>query len=637
METHIIIKHLFFLSISFLGVYLIGHLLLSFFYKDSKDKLFQKLVIGVTILPFIYAVYKTNGVTVLSLTILIATIFIYHKRELITISSISSFWKRFLTVDKGFVATYIALIIFYFIQLNSMFDLSTGIPLAIDKDYSNYARVARYLRDFGIENRNIEYFLIDKGGVTIYHYTELWFSAFTSQLLNIHSQYALHLFVYPILLAVVYSGIILLISRVKSILKMNNTLTDNKLFSYITPYFFFTLSMFASLYPNNIELLKMDLWATSILSMPKLLYVYVYSICMVLFVLKEDYFSLSIVACLLSISYSAITPALFFAISLFFFYSFLFQKKSLKITLLNFYPLVITAISILIFYMVFGEKDGVTPSFLELINNYTSINAYQTFINIIGKTIIQIIITSSPIIILWLFLRKKINSELSRFLIFIVLSGVFFYAILHQMHDAIQLWANLYVPFVNIFAFVVLIIGLVSISDKKLIIPNILILVILFFGINTRFPFRKINNPLNMVNTSLLDDEMPKFAFIKEKEDYKDYYSNFDQVYAGATHTLMRKYDPLLIVCLSTHNINSENEKLYRFNKNATFEKYMRLLKEKDVYKNIEQAQINFIKEFEIDYLLSYKNRDLPTHFNTYFKNQPIGYVDGFSIHERIK
>lgn len=637
MEIHIIIKHLFFLSISFLVVYLIGHLLLSFFYKDSKNKLFQKLVIGVTILPFIYAIYKTNGVTILSLTILISTIFLYHKRELIVINSAPSFWKRFLIIDKGLIATYIALIIFYFIQLNSIFDLSTGIPLAIDKDYSNYARVASYIRDFGIENRNIEYFLMDKGGTTIYHYTELWLSAFISQLFNVHSQYALHLFVYPILLVVVYSGIILLINKVQINLKINNTLTKSKLFAYITPYFFFTFSMFASLYPNNIELLKMDLWATSILSMPKLLYVYVYSICMILAILKSDYFSLSVFACLLSISYSTITPALFLAISLFFFYSFLFQKKRLKITLLNFYPLVITAISILIFYMVFGEKDGVTPSFQEIINNYTSTNAYQTFVNIIGKTIIQIIITSSPIIILWLGLRKKINSELSIFLIFIILSSLFSYAILHQMHDAVQLWSNLYVPFVNIFAFVILIIGLVSISDKKLIIPNILILAILFFGIYTRFPFRKINKPLNMVNTSLIEGEMPKFAFIKEKEDYKDYYSNFDQVYAGATHTLMRKYDPLLIVSLSTHNINSENEKLYRFNKNTTFEKYKGLLMERGTYKNIEQAQVEFIKEFEIDYLLSYRNRNLPANFSTYFNNHPIGDIDGFSVYERIK
>lgn len=635
MDYFFVFKTLFFLIISFWSVYLVGHLLLILFYKNSTNQLFYKLVIGVVLIPTIYAIYKTNGITILSLNIVVLLMFIYHKRKVFFINSISSFWKQFLMFDKGLIATNVALIVFYFIQLNSMFDLSTGIPLAIDKDYSYYSRIAGYLRDFGVENRNIEYFLNEKGGVSTYHYAELWMCALMSNLFKIHTQYTLYIITYPLLLSIVYSGIITLIFQAKQLARNATINIKNVLAIYFLPYLFFTFSMFAILYPNNVEVLKMDIWTSSILSMPKLINIYIFGICILLSLLKNNYYSVSIFACLLGISYSTVIPALFLTIFLFLIYKIVFNKLKILEATLSFYPIIVTSILMLVLYAFFGERDSALPSLFEIIDNYKFFASFKTAVNVFGKTIIQIVITASPLILLFIFLKQKINIEFFSFLFFLILSSLIIYAFLHSMHDAVQLWSNIYMPMINLFAYTFILVGLID-KQKKFSVVKMYMLIILAFGLVMRYPYRNSNQTLPLKKVNSINANFPRFAFIKEQEDYNDYFSNFEQVYAGATYSLMRKYDPLYIVCLSTNNINVENEKLNRFNKNTTFEKYKEQLQSSGLSLNHEEAQIKFIKEYNIDYLLSYKYRDLPIHLQPYFENQSIGYVDGFSIHKRI-
>lgn len=635
MDNFFIFKTLFFLFISFWSVYLVGHLLLTLFYKNSTNQLFYKLVIGVVLIPTIYAIYKTNGITILSLNVVVLSMFMYHKRKMFFINSTSCFWKQFLVFDKGVIATNIALVVFYLIQLNSMFDLSSNITLALDKDYSYYARISGYLRDFGVENRNIEYFLNEKGDISTYHYSELWLSAFINSLFGIHTQYTLYIITYPLLLSIVYSGLVPLIIQVEQLVKNSTINIKSSFVTYFLPYLFFTFSMFTILYPNNIEILKMDIWTSSILSMPKLINIYIFGICILLSLLKNNFYSVSIFACLLGISYTTVVPSLFSAIFLYLIYKIVFDKLNILEAIYSFYPIIVTSILMFVLYTFFGERDSALPSLFEIIDNYNSFTSFKTAVNVFGKTIIQILITSSPIIFLFYFLRRKIKSQFYIFLLLITLTGLMVYATLHQMHDAVQLWSNIYMPMINLFAFSLLILGFLYTSNKFSVI-KLFILIIFLVGLVYRYPYRNSPQTLLLKKVKSFSVKSPRFAFIKEQEDYNDYFSNFEQVYIGSTYNLMRVFDPLYIVCLSTNNINVENEKLNRFNKNTTFEKYKEQLQSSGLSLNHEEAQIKFIKEYNIDYLLSYKYRDLPIHLQPYFENQSIGYVDGFSIHKRI-
>jgi hypothetical protein len=82
-------------------------------------------------------------------------------------------------------------------------------PNSIEKDVIYYSKIASHLRDYGTENYYHFYNnLFDHNvGLTPYHYTELWLTAFVSLVFNVKSIIALKFIVYPYLLTVGLTGI----------------------------------------------------------------------------------------------------------------------------------------------------------------------------------------------------------------------------------------------------------------------------------------------------------------------------------------------------------------------------------------------------------------------------------------------
>lgn len=87
------------------------------------------------------------------------------------------------------------------------------LPKSIEKDVIYYSKIASYLRDFGKENFYHFYNTLfeTKVGLTPYHYTELWLTAFGSGIFKIQSVLVLKYIVYPYLLSIGLIGVIGLI------------------------------------------------------------------------------------------------------------------------------------------------------------------------------------------------------------------------------------------------------------------------------------------------------------------------------------------------------------------------------------------------------------------------------------------
>lgn len=581
-----------------------------------------------------YALIKTGGITVSSISIILVVWYALKGRGRCGNIISKGFTRDLFFFDKGLVPIIIVASLFYIFQLNLMFDFEIGNEIALFKDYSYYSRISSYLRDFGFENRNLEYFLSDKGGVTIYHYFELWLAALLSDLFKVHTQYSLNLITYPLLFSTIYGGAVMLIRYFKERLNKKQSWFD-----YVFPLLFFTTSMLGMLFPSSSSLLAMDVWTSSILSMPKLAVIYIFLLVILLSVFEKDFFKLSINVCLLSVCYTPITPSLFFGVGLF--YLFKFYRKEIDFSKLVFYlsPIILTSVLFGVLYSVYGGNDSVSPGVLSFIKHYSSLAAIKTFVNIFGKTMIQILITSFPFLLLSFLLRKHFRKikDVFLMLVFLIFSGLFFYAFFNQMHDAVQLWANLYMPLVNTFSFF-LVVFAVYLSNWNRVISTLGLLIIVA-NIYQHNPLRKSKEKyLDKISDSNLSlHEKARFVFIKQQADYIDYFSRFDQVYAGETLTLMRYFDPLIISSVSNHLINSNNQRINKFQRNTTFIRYISDLKIAGDFVNYKNAQLKFIKEKDINFILMYKNRPLPDHFHSEFSKVKVGKIDGYSIYKKLE
>lgn len=636
MDIIFVFKQYIFLASTFLSIYFVGHIVHSLI--DDKIKshgvVFQKLLIGMVIISSLYAVIKSNGHTIMLINILIiiSTIFLSYKMK----PSKSNFKKNLSSLElKELSIIFIATSVFYVLQLNTMFDLGNGNIKLIDKDYSFYARLAGYLRDFGIENTNLEYFLADKGGVIPYHYADLWFTALISKTFFIHVQYALILITYPIIFTIVFSGWVYIIKLLKEKFTKKITWLD-----YLIPLLFFTLSMFKGIYPSYINLLKMDIWTPTILSMPKLAIIYPFILFILINLYEKKYFMVSVTACIIASVYTTVSVSVFLALGIFFLINFLLKKETIKNTILYISPMILTSFFVVIFYYFFGETSPTTISLSDIANIYSSIDGVKTFFNIFIKGFFQIIATSLPFILLFLFTRKYYNKNAGvvlNFSIILIVVSVSMWAFTHMMHDSVQLWTNIYIPLINTLVFFFIII--LWVKSSKTNIYRYLTLGLLFICLIY------IHNPINSEKAKitfidfkrkeLLFTKEPRIAFIKKSNDYVNHFEKLEQVYSGGVYTLMRMIDPLYIVCLSPNSINIENINEQNFVQKMTFSKYTNLISDtfSDTKINNNEMQLMFIEKYNINYLLVNKKRPLSKNFLKLFNPSSIGTIDGFSIH----
>jgi hypothetical protein len=209
---------------------------------------------------------------------------------------------------------------------------------------------------------------------------------------------------------------------------------------------------------------------------------------------------------------------------------------------------------------------------------------------------------------------------------------------LNEMHDAPQLWSNLFIATINITILISVSFMVLAQSKLKwkLIFTGI---IVILFGVQYYLFYEEHNvelkNYQSEMDVSFLNGK--RIVFIKETEDYSDSYSKYEQVYLGRLNQLMISNNSLLITCISTHKIPIENKTEKKFIAVTTFNKYLEKLRENNKFSSFNQAQEQFISDFDIEYLLNYKGRVLPENLAKEFKSTSMGVIDGYSIHERIK
>jgi len=131
--------------------------------------------------------------------------------------------------------------------------------------------------------------------------------------------------------------------------------------------------------------------------------------------------------------------------------------------------------------------------------------------------------------------------------------------------------------------------------------------------------------------------KIPKFAYVKEADEYKSSFYKYEQVWVGHTFSLMRAFDPLIISCISSYNIPIEEPREERFQRNSTFMKYIEMQEERGEFRSYKETQLDFVKTFKVDFLLMSKERGLPDRFRGLYNPVSLGSIDGYAVYQRKK
>jgi len=616
----------FFFGILFLIViYIIGEFL-SVIFHGKLDNKFKKLSVGFITITSSYAIFNSGFHTIYFINAIIIACIIFY-------GFVSKSEKKHPKINiNELLKILLTYLLFAIPSIFYFFDISTLNEIALKPDYSYYAYLSGFLRDYGIENTYTNSFnLID--AVTPYHYFDVWSSAFVSDIFNINPRIVLFSIIYPILYTICYFGIRDLI---EFLLETKNTFA--KIIIPFLPFLFFFFSLIGFLYPNSIEVLAMDVFEIRLVEHPKLLIISVYLIFILMSLLKDELFSIVILSCSLIASYVSVAPPLFISISVYFTYLMIIKKLSIKNFLKLIIPLVVTMLLVFSFYHFFGSRESNSVINIDFQEKLVSLSYYRTTINIIVKMTIQVIIISLPFIILFAlnFSRIKHLRKMFIFLIIMYISSLLVWAILWPMHDSVQLYSNIFYPTLNIVLFVSLMIIILTIKKRTIsigILTSLIVVTAFCRSIRNNDFSMPIENKVSL--NSKISISKPRFVYLKESEDYKNtYFEKQERVFLGGLYSLINSYDPIVLTCISNHKIPISNEAERIFVNRSPFLLFVNELKKDNQFSTYDRAQIEFIKAHDINYILSNKSRKLPEHLQKICFDDAIGVIDNYSLYQ---
>lgn len=618
------------------AAYVSGHLLLHVCgLAPRKDAALWNYVAGLVLLTSVYATVHAHGRSILALNLLLFAMAVVFKRQgrTGTTASPASLLRGLWPAGKEAIWGLLALSFIFLLNLSMLFDLRHGVARLLNKDYSFYARLAASLRDHGVENTLVEVFLPFKGSLGPYHYFDVWLAAGISDLTGFHDQFALAIQANSILFFGSFLGATALLRE----LDVHNVIRSSVAKMLLALSLLF-ITVAKWLYPVWIPLLNMDVWGASMFAMPKNAIVYVLLFPMVLALIRGQWMTLSLLACVLATAYTPVAPVVFLTVGTLLLWAVWQKLTTLGQVLRCFIPMVVLTIAIAAFYSMLGDQGQTGFTASDPISYSLTPLAIKTMVNIAGKSSLQIFITTIPFLLLGYWALRRVD-VIRRILLLFVLTaffGLLIYAVMHAMHDSVQLWSIIYLPVANIFIWCILILTLLhyKFGRPQQAVALLFLLALVYMNVPALHAYKSPTG-LEYDPITLVPGTSPTFAFITDKDDYSSVFTKLEDVYIGSTHSLMRQFDPLYITCISNQIIPSDNEFQADRQKSSTFLRYVEELKAKGEFTNYEQAQIQFVQQFKVDYLLMSRQRPLPFYFYELFDPHSSRSVDGYAVYVR--
>jgi hypothetical protein len=479
--------------LTFLFVFGCGKVILNSFNHQQAilPRIFYSSIIGMLFTILLYAILKAHGKTILITVVPVIGYILYSFRSQLHKPAFLLF-----EIKKEFLWIFSIFSLIFLYQSYFFFDFYNGTIKSLFWDNYAYASYVDSLKLWGTETRYIDmnWFIPSyRTGLMPYHYPELWFSAFVSQISGISSIRSYYILSNSIIISIYFLGI-------ASLLK--TTLKNKYLLFSISFTLLFVAGISLSCFSNSIT--NNALWFTNMSMMgllgSKISFVYIFV--MLSFILLQKQNEILGYTALLIIPFFSIgmLPGIWGGTLVYHIAKVCYQK--LKISRIDYFVFVFILSSLLFFglFYHFFKSDVLGDNATKHIFNggiFKNLRGGITFRNI-KITVSNVIVYAFPSIFLGLFrviiffllfiiiIYSSIfrNWKLWILSIIIILCGATVSTICSGLLDASQFTTNL-----SVLLAVLVVIGLIEIItvEQKKRLRFILVsitIVLLFFTIS---------------------------------------------------------------------------------------------------------------------------------------------------------
>lgn len=611
----IFLEYLFFLILVVIAFYAIGEIV----FRLCRIKLpkadflgvFFRLLLGSITVVLLGSIFFSKGKTVFILLIPFLLLAYFYAKKEANVSHLANVANEQSAKDDFifFVKLLLPLSVIFAINFAEIY---AGEQLwhTPHSDYVAYAKLSFYLINYGVENPTINPIFV-KTQLAPYHYFEIWLNGVLAFLLSTNHLITLKIITYSFLFFSTFLGLCSLIK----ILGIKN--------DWLVMFYAFLSTIFTGIYldfyKNYPFLSVMDVFTQNIWSYNKLSVTYTFLIAITLCFWKEKNSWGYLLLIILPICYVTTLPVVVMTTGFMALVNFFQKNRKDFLFLLGLLLLLLT--TFFAFYTFWGEIPNVSNKNF----NFVDIKEIQTKFNIIAGTTIQTLILYLPCVFSIILFRNLSLTFIKTYfydLLFLVLpfSALLGWAILSRSTDSVQVYSNLSIPFFNLF-FMLLAIYLVkhSSNKKSKILLLLLLLPNLFFNFRVFFYNNEITETETLKElTSKIKNKNHISVSLKKSEDYSTVFAK-NPYLAFLGQYLVPFYSDAYSVDISVHQMKIDSTSRYvqseiRMLQNAPFYQYVERQKSVGKFVNIKQSQLDFIKEYKIDYLIANKNTSIPKH-----------------------
>jgi hypothetical protein len=584
------------------AMYFTGSVFLRYFRIVPSNKFSQQylsLLSGYVLVTLTIALLLTKGATslVALLPIVVYLQLTRNKRSDERAAISRSEQIQFFSVLSAFVV----ILTFSFIYKYSGFLPNGEFVPEFHNDYVFYANVTSHITNIGYENNQIH---IQGAFINLYHYSEMWLTSLSHFCFNVPYMRNYFWGAMPIIFTLFWYGFLGLSGM---ILKGRSTFT----LAVVSSICFF-VAPFAVLVNPFASILKGDVYELSFLDFNKFSILLLFLVALAHCGRKLE--SAIILLCTLTVVYPTTLPAVIGTSGILLIYHFIFEKEQRKkhIQLAILGVSVIGALGLLtLIFSNTGEvsKNVVATSFAD--RYIGSISEYvKTIINIFGSTALKIFISCLPYIALGIFLYRKIDKGILKLIycgfLILHLAGLFAWALLFRMPDAVQLWNNIYVPTIAVILFILV---MYALNDDRLPI-KLLGYVIILGNLFTHSPFHSNYHQASASEKAIIEKtsavSQPNFVFLRDSLEYGTKFDKYVNcaIIGNYLSFYNKTYAP---VCLNFHQIKIDNDWEKGFVNGSGFAVFC-----EGKNKPMEELQKDYLNEKNVSFLVASRKATIP-------------------------
>lgn len=476
---------LLFLLVSFLLGHFVAMCIAKFYDKRNQDiDAFWKLIIGLLLMTSLFAIVKTNGLSILTPLPILLVILVIQK-----LKGHNSLVKP--SNMLGFIALSSLFYLGFYYWVLQSFDPER--VKFISGDFNIYFRIAERVSSSGVENSNLD-FIFSSEKAAPYHFADIWLYALISPLVQHHP--SLVFFVgFSVLTTIFVCGMYTyMFDRFLQFLGGRNYYLYLVLFSGL-------FTGFAVFFPKFI--LIADVYTFSVANWGKIIVQSCLFIGLVKLVRQKEYLAFTLLTTIAGLSFINTLPALFTAAFLWLTMEAI-QKKILwrKWLQLHLVFVTITVIYIVLLYLVtpylIGNSSGnnslpndAKPDFQLLQSAKLAVSIFVGGWFQLFTLLPYILILLTALILLRMSPRdvftKLIDGELL-FIILIFISGLLCWSVLNSVvADSIQFFSNVLPAVYALFISLLLMFVFYVVRNKILVILTVLVVLIGAVINNTSF------------------------------------------------------------------------------------------------------------------------------------------------------